>query len=304
MSEAASSVTQTLATLNAKVNPNGSTVSDCLLEYGISEAYGSSAPCASPPGSGEAVFAALGSLSGNTTYHFRISATNPGGTSRGSDQTFTTLTTLPTPHWYKNAAILPFGEKAQTIILGHAHARICGRQCHMSHRISRQHRKPLGAAKQETVAFATWECKAVGGRCAGAGGEERATPRGLPWPATIIEEGEEGSGVFRHEDSGVEVNIECYEGGIDTGNLLFKTGPVLTETGTWIPKNQEGTTAGKPSEVIFDAASGHPYAEAEAESPPGSKNFTKVAIKGTTKGQLKVEGYGGTPVPLITLGKP
>ena len=58
---------------------------------------------------------------------------------------------------------------------------------------------------------------------------------------------------------------------------------------------QNGTTAGKPSEVIFDAASGHLYAEAEAESPPGSKNFVKVAIKGTTKGQLKVEGYRRNP---------
>ena len=55
---------------------------------------------------------------------------------------------------------------------------------------------------------------------------------------------------------------------------------------------------------LFDAASGHLYAETEAESPPGSKNLVKVATKGTTKGQLKVEGYQGVPLPLVTLGKP
>jgi len=38
-----------------------------------------------------AVSAAVGSLSENTTYHFRIVATNPGGTSYGSDEMFTTL---------------------------------------------------------------------------------------------------------------------------------------------------------------------------------------------------------------------
>ena len=36
------------------------------------------------------------SLAANTTYHFRISATNAGGTSKGSDQTFKTLPNPPT----------------------------------------------------------------------------------------------------------------------------------------------------------------------------------------------------------------
>ena len=43
--KAASSVTQTSATLNATVNPNGGEVSACTLEYGTSTSYGSSAPC-------------------------------------------------------------------------------------------------------------------------------------------------------------------------------------------------------------------------------------------------------------------
>ncbi len=90
---AASSITATSATLNASVNPNGGRVSACKFEYGTTNAYGSSTPCSSLPASGEgpiAVSAALASLATNTTYHFRISATDAGGTAYGSDQTFTT----------------------------------------------------------------------------------------------------------------------------------------------------------------------------------------------------------------------
>jgi sugar lactone lactonase YvrE len=90
---AASSITATTATLNATVNPNGSEVSACKLEYGITTSYGSSAPCTPSPGSGEspvAVSASVTGLTSGTTYHFRVSATNAGGTSQGSDQTFNT----------------------------------------------------------------------------------------------------------------------------------------------------------------------------------------------------------------------
>jgi hypothetical protein len=90
---AASAVTQTSATLNATVNPNGGTVSDCHFNYGTSITYGTSAPCSTLPGSGTspvAVSAPLTGLSPNTTYHFQIVATNPSGTGEGADQTFTT----------------------------------------------------------------------------------------------------------------------------------------------------------------------------------------------------------------------
>ncbi len=43
-----------------------------------------------------AVSAAIMGLTANTTYHFRISSTNAGGTSKGSDETFKTLPNPPT----------------------------------------------------------------------------------------------------------------------------------------------------------------------------------------------------------------
>jgi phospholipase C len=96
---AASGVTQTSATLNGTVNPNGGAVSDCRFEYGTSTSYGSSVACTPSPGSGSspvAVSAAIAGLKANTAYHFRVRATNPGGTTAGTDQSFTTLAGAPT----------------------------------------------------------------------------------------------------------------------------------------------------------------------------------------------------------------
>jgi hypothetical protein len=91
---AASSLTQTSATLNATVNPNGGTVEDCHFDYGTSTSYGLSVPCSGLPGSGNSavsVSAPVGGLVAATTYYFRIVATNWGGTSYGADQALTTL---------------------------------------------------------------------------------------------------------------------------------------------------------------------------------------------------------------------
>jgi phosphodiesterase/alkaline phosphatase D-like protein len=99
VSEAATSITQTSATLNATVNPGGEELSECTFEYGTTTAYGQSAPCSSLPEAVEyavAVSAQITGLTANTTYHFRISATNPSGPSKGSDETFRTLPNPPT----------------------------------------------------------------------------------------------------------------------------------------------------------------------------------------------------------------
>src|SRR2546427_4791988 len=60
-------------------------------EYGTTETYGTSIACSALPGEGTspvAVSAALSGLTANTTYHFRISATNASGTSKGLDASF------------------------------------------------------------------------------------------------------------------------------------------------------------------------------------------------------------------------
>src|SRR5262249_31574289 len=77
------------------VDPETFQVTDCHFDYGLTTAYGSSAPCSPSPGSGSgdvAVHADLSGLSGGTTYHFRVVASNaqPGGTASRSPQTFTT----------------------------------------------------------------------------------------------------------------------------------------------------------------------------------------------------------------------
>jgi hypothetical protein len=97
----ATAIEQNSATLNATVDPNGGDVSECKFEYGKST-YGSSVPCSKLPGSGTSpveVSASVTGLSASATYHFRISATNSGGTSKGSDEAFTTLAASGPPEY-------------------------------------------------------------------------------------------------------------------------------------------------------------------------------------------------------------
>jgi phosphodiesterase/alkaline phosphatase D-like protein len=97
---AASNITATGARLAGTVNPKGSATT-YHFQYGTTTAYGSTTPPASA-GSGNtavAVTADVGGLAAGTLYHFRISATNAGGTSVGADATFTT-TSPPTGGGY------------------------------------------------------------------------------------------------------------------------------------------------------------------------------------------------------------
>jgi hypothetical protein len=98
VTKAASSLTQTTATLNGTVNPDGEEVTKCEFEYGTTMSFGSSVPCSSLPGSGEnpvAVSASTTDLTPLTAYYFRVDATNAGGTGKGSIETFTTLASPP-----------------------------------------------------------------------------------------------------------------------------------------------------------------------------------------------------------------
>jgi len=104
---AASGITPSAATLNGTVNPNGS-ASTARFEYGLTVAYGSLAGVTLLPDYGATVQDVSASLSGlqyGTTYHYRLTATNNGGTSPGDDMTFVTAKTLPVITWANPAAI-------------------------------------------------------------------------------------------------------------------------------------------------------------------------------------------------------
>lgn len=87
----ATSVAETTATLNGKVNPNG-LETKIHFEYGTTTSYGSKTAEVSV-GSGTTTLEKAQGLSGlkaNTLYHFRIVASNADGSSQGIDRTFTT----------------------------------------------------------------------------------------------------------------------------------------------------------------------------------------------------------------------
>lgn len=88
-----SASSQTIATVNATVNPNDAALADCHFDYGPTTAYGSSAPCTVVPsatGGAQAVVGQLSALNASTTYHFRISASSGVAGAAGADATFTT----------------------------------------------------------------------------------------------------------------------------------------------------------------------------------------------------------------------
>ncbi len=92
------SITQTTATLNGVVNPNGSNAT-VEFEYGTSNGYGNTVSASQSPVNGSSsvnVSADISGLSPNTLYHFRVKAANSSGTVYGADSTFMTLPDKPT----------------------------------------------------------------------------------------------------------------------------------------------------------------------------------------------------------------
>jgi alpha-tubulin suppressor-like RCC1 family protein len=105
-SESASNVTEHGATLEGRINLQGAGQTTYDFEYGTSTSYGSSAPmppgvvggggggitCGLPCGNGppRSVSVNVTGLEPDTTYHYRLVATNVRGTDRAPDATFTT----------------------------------------------------------------------------------------------------------------------------------------------------------------------------------------------------------------------
>ena len=93
----ATNAVSTSATLNATVNPNG-TATTAVFEYGPNTNYGATTTTQNVGAGGTAVAVtqAISGLTPHALYHYRVSASNPNGTSLGSDATFTLANTPPT----------------------------------------------------------------------------------------------------------------------------------------------------------------------------------------------------------------
>ena len=88
---AATAIDQSVATLNGTVNAQGSSTT-VSFEYGQTTAYGSTAAAVPATVNGTVATAVASPLSGliaGAIYHYRVVATNPNGTIRSEDMTFT-----------------------------------------------------------------------------------------------------------------------------------------------------------------------------------------------------------------------
>jgi plastocyanin len=102
----ATNVASFSATLNGSLNPRGATTT-VDFQYGLTTSYGSTTPVQTQTGDTvRAISANITGLSASHVYHFRIVAHNNGGTSFGSDRTFTTLTATGPPVVATNPATL------------------------------------------------------------------------------------------------------------------------------------------------------------------------------------------------------
>jgi phosphodiesterase/alkaline phosphatase D-like protein len=119
VTDSASSLTKTGATLNGTVNAlNASTI--VTFEYGLTDTYGSAIAADQSPVSGSTdtpVSVAISGLTPATTYHYRVVTVNAGGTTRGTDLTFTTASDVcvafgnTTVNWSVAFAACPPGTK-------------------------------------------------------------------------------------------------------------------------------------------------------------------------------------------------
>ena len=93
----ASGIGTNSATVNGTANPNGS-ATNANFEYGLTTGYGNTTPVQSLGSGNSPVSIGGGGVTGlacGSVYHFRATATNAGGTSVGSDATFTTAACPP-----------------------------------------------------------------------------------------------------------------------------------------------------------------------------------------------------------------
>jgi phosphodiesterase/alkaline phosphatase D-like protein len=86
----ATNVTTSSGTLTGSLDPHGLTTT-VFFQYGLTTSYGSATPMQTQTGNTyRNITANVAGLTPNTTYHFRMVATNSNGTRMGNDRTFVT----------------------------------------------------------------------------------------------------------------------------------------------------------------------------------------------------------------------
>jgi hypothetical protein len=86
-------LTQTSAVLTATIDPHAQQTA-YQFEIGATTAYGTTVPSSIPPSEPQTVRLGLANLVPGTAYHYRVLATNLGGTTVGEDHAFTTAPPL------------------------------------------------------------------------------------------------------------------------------------------------------------------------------------------------------------------
>ncbi len=290
---AASSVSTGAATIGATVNPNGGAVSQCRFEYGATPSYGSSAPCTPSPGSGTsavAVSASLTGLSQNTSYHFRIVATNPGGTSAGADQAFRTPQAV---HWYVNGTG-PFarageGETIPTISWGTLTLTnlLTGSKI-TCHTVAAGYVENPGSGAAgpsgvgATQAFAPYACEDPACATAGSGVGNVAGLRaeGLPWKSQLSAAGT----TVRNVSEAVKLDVIC---DVSLGEGSFSQTAEPSEGQSAPLTLLGGPSVLSPSRIEFDAGAGTLHG-----LTPGPEETRHVSFEGT----LKTLGYSSQEI--------
>ena len=156
----------TQVVVHATITPNVSAA--VSFAYGRTTGYGSSSPTQTITGSGpQTVSATITGLSRNTTYHFRVHATNRDGTITGSDVTFTTLGNPPAGGNPTALKLTKLSVKPATFAAAKPHAK--------------RHHAPLGTTIRYTLsAKATvtlsFQRRSVGKRSHGRCVASRRTP--------------------------------------------------------------------------------------------------------------------------------
>jgi hypothetical protein len=217
-----------------------------------------------------AVSAPVAGLANKTTYHFRISATNAGGTRQGPDQTFTAASA----HVYKNGAIVAEGAKARMIgwgTLKFTNASYGEVECHTITAGFMENPTGGGSAIGKAQAHLPYEC--VSASCKASGGTAiELTPENLPWSTEATEV---AGGALR----------------LRTGNRINAAGAVFLRVNCVGVKNTQFFAEDMPK-VLNDGIS-IGSAPDEEEFDPASGELESEALGGLKfAGKAKIMGYG------------